>query len=99
MTLRLSALLIDGERADRAGRVGEGAEVEFLDLVIVDLGRQRQFRRGAGVQYEGQSGRRALRRLRRVERRLEGRRVAHQLVGQDELLAGAADGVEVADQQ
>jgi hypothetical protein len=28
------------ESADRAGRIGEGAEIEFLDLVIVGFGRQ-----------------------------------------------------------
>src|SRR4051812_27831121 len=59
----LIALLIDAQRADRAARVGEGAEVEFLDLVIVGLGRQRQLCGGTGVQHQRQAGRHALRRL------------------------------------
>src|SRR5579863_4730698 len=69
------------QRADRAGGVGEGGEVELLDLVVVGLGRQRQFGRGAGVEHQRQARRHAKGRFLRVERRLKGRGEAHQLVG------------------
>src|SRR5207248_9038363 len=59
----------------------------------------RQFGGGAGVQDERQPRRSAAGRLGGVEGRLKGRRVAHELIGQDELFAGRVDIVEIADRE